>query len=74
MSRRPTPEMTLGVMRSRGARSLSAICFRCLNHMIVNVDAWPDDATVSSFEPKLRCTKCGDVGARVRPAWSQENG
>jgi hypothetical protein len=74
MTRRPTVEITLGTMRSLGARFLSAICFQCRHQTLVNVDAWPNDATVASFEPKLQCTKCGNVGARVRPALSQENG
>jgi hypothetical protein len=64
MSRRPTVEITLGTMRSLGARCIEAICFHCRHQTIVNMDAWPDGALVSSFETKLYCRQCGYVGAR----------
>jgi hypothetical protein len=39
-----------------------------------NVDAYPDDATVPSFGPRMRCSKCGHLGAYARPDWRQLRG
>ena len=35
----------------------------------MNVDHLPGDVTVPSFGPKMVCTKCGTIGADVRPNW-----
>jgi hypothetical protein len=35
----------------------------------VNVDPWPDEVTVPSFGPRLRCTKCGALGSNAIPNW-----
>jgi hypothetical protein len=29
------------------------------------------DLTVKSFEPRMVCTKCGTIGADVRPNWKE---
>jgi hypothetical protein len=31
----------------------------------------PGDLTVKSFEPRMVCTKCGTIGADVRPNWKE---
>jgi hypothetical protein len=31
----------------------------------------PGDLTVKSFEPRMVCTKCGIIGADVRPNWKE---
>jgi hypothetical protein len=41
--------------------------------VIINVDHLPGYLTVPSFGPKMVCTKCGTIGADVRPNW-QERG
>jgi hypothetical protein len=33
------------------------------------MDDWPDDATVPSFGPRMRCSACGKVGATAVPNW-----
>ncbi len=70
----PPGPMTLGNMRSLGPRSLDVTCKACGYRRILNVDGHPDEATVLSFGPRLRCSKCGKLGADVRPDWSQLRG
>jgi hypothetical protein len=36
----------------------------------MNVDHLPNDTIVRALGPKMVCTKCGHVGADVRPDWS----
>jgi len=61
--------MTLGNMRQNGVRGLYVTCLHCDYHAEVNVDRWPDDVPVPSFGPRLRCTRCGKLGAAARPNW-----
>jgi hypothetical protein len=37
----------------------------------MNVDHLTGDLTVKSFEPRMVCTKCGTIGAGVRPYWPE---
>jgi hypothetical protein len=55
--------MTLGNMRSLGPRSLDVQCVGCGYHTTVNVDTWPDEEPVQAFEPRMRCSQCGHLGA-----------
>jgi hypothetical protein len=66
--------MTLANMCNLGPHSLNVECTACGYRTIVNVDAYPDDVTVPSFGPRMRCGKCGHLGAEVRPDWSQSKG
>jgi hypothetical protein len=63
--------MTLGNMRRLGPRSLDVTCKACGYHTTVNVDAYPDHLGVPSFGLRMRCTRCGHLGASVRPDWRQ---
>jgi hypothetical protein len=63
--------VTLGNMRSLGPRSLDATCNAYGHPTKLNADAFPDDAMVPSFGPRMRCSKCGHRGADVRADWSQ---
>jgi rubredoxin len=72
--RTPTGPMTLGNMRSLGPRSLDIRCKACGYHATLNVDKWPDEEPVPAFGPRMRCSKCGHVGASVRPDWTQLRG
>jgi hypothetical protein len=66
-----TSRSTLGNMRRNGVRGLFVTCRHCGYHTEVNVDAWLDDVTVPSFGPRMRCTKCGQVGATAIPNWKE---
>jgi hypothetical protein len=48
-------------------------CHQLRHERIMNVDHLPGDMTVPSFGPRMVCTKCGMIGANVRPNW-QERG
>ena len=73
MTRRDEPiqPMTLGNMRQNGVRGLFVTCLHCGYHTAVNVDAHPDDVPVPSFGPRMRCTKCGKLGATAIPNWKE---
>jgi hypothetical protein len=72
--RKLTGPMSLGNMRSLGPRSLYVICNACGHHMTFNVDEWPDELLVPSFGQHIECTKCGHLGASVRPDWTRLRG
>jgi hypothetical protein len=63
--------MTLGNMRANSARTLAAWCLgRGCNHFrVLDVSSYPDDLPVPSFGPRLRCDRCGHLGADARPNW-----
>jgi hypothetical protein len=65
--------MTLGNMRANGVRSLIAWCsnVNCGHEAIVNVDSQADDVFVPSLGPRMRCERCGQLGADVRPNWNE---
>ena len=69
----PIHPMTLGNMRNHGVRGLYVTCRACGHHTEVNVDAWADDVPVPSFGPRMRCRKCGKLGADARPNWSERH-
>jgi hypothetical protein len=57
----PIEPMTLQNMRENGVR--------CRHEVVMNVDHLQTDLTVPSFGPRMVCTKCGTIGADVRPNW-----
>jgi hypothetical protein len=76
-TRRPSdrrPPATLGHMRAHGARRLLIYCSEglCCHHSAaVDADRWPDETAVRDLCPKAVCTRCGMIGADVRPDWTQ---
>ena len=68
----PTP-MTLGNMRANGVRPVIAWCsnVNCRHEAIVNIDSQSDDVFVPSLGPRMRCERCGQQGADVRPNWNE---
>jgi hypothetical protein len=67
----PIDPMDLANMRENSVRSLDVCCRECRHRVTMNVDQLPGDRTVKSFEPRMVCTKCGMIGADVRPNWKE---
>ena len=65
--------MDLANMRQNGVRSLAVQCHQNRHEVIMNVDHLPGDVTVPSFGPRMVCTKCGTIGADVRPNWRERD-
>jgi hypothetical protein len=61
----------LANMRQNGVRSIEVTCHGCRHGVILNVDQYPGDLLVREFGPRMVCTKCGMVGADVRPNWKE---
>jgi hypothetical protein len=41
----------------------------CHHNAEMNVDDWPDDTPFAVIAQRMVCTRCGIVGADVRPDW-----
>lgn len=65
------PPMILGNMRQNGVRSLAVRCNLCHHEAVLEVEAWPDHVPVPAFRRRMVCTKCGIIGADVRPNWRE---
>jgi hypothetical protein len=59
--------MDLANMRQNGVRSHLVMCHGCRHEVVVN----PSQLRVRWFGPRMVCTKCGMVGADVRPNWKE---
>jgi hypothetical protein len=59
--------MTLGNMRGNGVCTLAVWCLGrgCGYSAVLDVAGYPDDVPVPSFGPRLRCERCGHLGANV---------
>ena len=68
-----TSPMTLGNMRANGVRTLAAWCSGrdCHHSGVVDVERYGDDVPVPWFGPRMRCERCGHLGADARPNWSE---
>ena len=73
-SKKPAPfaAVTLGHIRGHGCRDLLVYCASgwCHHSATMNADWLPDETPVRSLCPRMVCTKCGMIGADVRPDWS----
>jgi hypothetical protein len=43
----------------------------CDHYRVLDVSAYPDDLPVPSFGPRLRCERCGHLGADAWPNWNE---
>jgi hypothetical protein len=60
--------------RSHGVRRLliySTQGLYCHHSAIIEADRWPDDTVLRARDRRAVCTKCGVIGADVRPNWSE---
>ena len=57
--------------RRRGS-TLVATCPNCRRESVLNIDTYLADTTVPGFGPPMVCTRCGIVGAEVRPNWHEQ--
>jgi hypothetical protein len=63
----PIEPMDLANMHQNGVRSLAVQCHQCRHEVVMNVDHLPGSLTLPSFGPRMVSTKCGTIGADVRP-------
>jgi hypothetical protein len=63
--------MTLGNIRQTGVQSLAVHSDLCHHEAVLEVEAWPDYVLVPAFRRRMVCTKCGIIGADVRPNWRE---
>jgi hypothetical protein len=64
--------VTLGHIRGHGCGDLLVYCnsINCSHDVTLNADHLPDDTPIRPLGLGMVCTKCGHVGADVRPDWS----
>jgi hypothetical protein len=74
--RHTSESVTLGHIRSQSCRDVLVYCrdVVCNHGVTLNVDHLPDDTAVRSLGARMACSKCGRVGAAVRPDWSPHTG
>jgi hypothetical protein len=65
--------VTMGHIRSHGCRDLLVYCDsgRCHHSALMNADWLPDVTPLRSLCSRMVCTKCGMIGADVRPDWER---
>ena len=65
--------MTLGNMRELGVRGLSVHCLnpKCQHDAMFSVDDYADEIEVTSFPPRMVCSKCGSDRVDVTPNWKE---
>jgi hypothetical protein len=65
--------VTLGNIRSHGVRLPLIYCSTGLCHhsAVIDADRWPDETALLDLDRRAVCTKCGMIGADVRPNWSE---
>lgn len=66
------PPVTLGHIRGHDCRDLLVYCgsIACNHGTVVNADRLPDQTAIRPLGARMVCSRCGHVGADVRPDWS----
>jgi hypothetical protein len=55
-------------------RLLAASCLTYYHETVIDAAEWPGQMRVPSFGPQMVCTKCGTIGADIRPNWRRNRG
>jgi hypothetical protein len=63
----PIEPTTRGSRRRNVRATLAVSCPKCRHKAFVEVDQWPDGWPVALFGSIMECSKCGTLGAAVRP-------
>lgn len=70
---KPGPLPTLGHYRNtHGIRTFTVYCLngvRCWHQATLEFEWLSDDTIAKSLDARMVCTKCGLIGADVRPDW-----
>ena len=78
MGRRQQPAdlVTMAHIRGHGCRHLLVYCasMECNHRARIDADWLPDDTVLLDLDGRFVCTRCGLVGADVRPDWSSHTG
>jgi hypothetical protein len=63
----------MGHIRGHGVTRLLVYCgaINCNHQTVMNAEHLPDDAAIRPLGNRMACSRCGHVGADVRPDWSQ---
>src|SRR5271165_6274510 len=64
------PPVTMGHIRGHGCRALLVYCGSGHHSATMNADWLPHEPPVRSLCRRMVCTRCGMIGADVRPDWS----
>jgi DNA-directed RNA polymerase subunit RPC12/RpoP len=67
----PIKPTTLGSMSQNVQATLAVSCPKCRHKAFVEVDPWPRGWPVALFRSIMECSKCGTLGADVRPVWTE---
>jgi hypothetical protein len=64
--------VTLGHIRSHGCRNLLVYCssINCSHSAGMNADHLSDETYIRPLGARMVCTRCGHLGADVRPDWA----
>jgi hypothetical protein len=62
-------------LRSHGISQLLAYCgsITCNHQVVMDADHLSDDTLIRPLGNRMVCSRCGHVGADVRPNWAQKS-
>jgi hypothetical protein len=63
----PIARITHGSACRNFKAKLAVSCPKCHHKAVVEVDQWPPDMPTFLFGSIMECSKCGTIGANVRP-------
>jgi hypothetical protein len=67
----PIKRPTLGSTWQNVQATLAVSGPKCQHEAFIEVAQWPHGMPVALFGPIMECSKCGTMGADVRPVWKE---